>query len=172
MSNPDPKPWKKLGGTLVKMGATALGTAVAGPGGGLIGSVIGDLLGGKKGEDATDAALASANPEVLAKIKEMEAQIAGFKEETKRNEEDNVTSRHAADMMADSWLSKNVRPVILSFTLIAYVILIYCAAFFLPIERAIIVTPLVTALGGIVMTIIGFYFGGRSIEKTSSIFKA
>jgi ABC-type multidrug transport system fused ATPase/permease subunit len=165
-------PWKKLAATLGKMGFTALGTAVAGPGGGLIGSVIGEILGNKKGEDATEAALANASPETLAKIAEIESQVTIAKEETKRNEEDNVTSRHAADMMSDSWLSKNIRPLVLAFIVLTFVILIFAAAFWLPLERAVIVTPLVSSLGGVVLTVIGFYFGGRSVEKSTGIFKS
>ena len=56
-----------------------------------------------------------------------------------------VSNRWEADMKSDSWLSKNVRPLVLIF----------------------LVEPKWTDLLQLVLiTVIGAYFGGRSLEKT------
>ena len=36
--------------------------------------------------------------------------------------EKEITSRHAADMQSDSWLSKNIRPLLTIFSLILYTV--------------------------------------------------
>jgi len=69
-----------------------------------------------------------------AKIKEL---IANYEVEMEKN----ITSRWEADLKSDSWLSKNVRPMVLIF-------LIVC-----------------TMLQLVLITVIGAYFGGRSLEK-------
>ncbi len=164
--------WQKLGKGLAKAGLGTLGTIVGGPAGGVLGSVISDMLGSKDNDDAATAALAKADPATFAKIQEIQASIELARLETQRNEQDNVTSRHTADMLSDSWLSKNVRPIVLIFVMLAYVVLVFASAFWLPLERAVIVTPLVSSLGGVVLTVIGFYYGGRSVEKSTGIFKS
>jgi hypothetical protein len=172
MSEDTKSKWQKLGKGLAKAGLGTLGTIVGGPAGGVLGSVISDMLGSKDNDDAATAALAKADPATFAKIQEIQASIELARLETQRNEEDNLTSRHAADMMSDSRLSKAVRPSVLILFSTAYIILIYAVAFAIPLERIPLVIPLVSALGGIVLGVVGFYFGGRSIEKTTSIFKA
>jgi hypothetical protein len=74
--------------------------------------------------------------------------------------EKNLTERHKNDMLSDSWLSKNVRPiVVLNFTaLIDYVIL--SAIHGKPIEEQFI--GLLMTLG---VSTIGGYFAIRTVEK-------
>tara|TARA_R110002167_G_scaffold11043_5_gene49348 strand:- start:1232 stop:1711 length:480 start_codon:yes stop_codon:yes gene_type:complete len=74
--------------------------------------------------------------------------------------EKNLTERHKNDMLSDSWLSKNVRPiVVLNFTaLIDYVIL--SAIYGRPIEEQFV--GLLMTLG---VSTIGGYFAIRTVEK-------
>jgi hypothetical protein len=170
---PFKKVFSKVGRSLVKIGLPALATAVGGPAGGIVAATIGGLLGvDAKDETALERAIESASPETLTRLREIEAGVEIAAIQARETEERELTARHAADMMGDSWLSKNIRPIVLAFVVLSFVLLIYCAAFFLPLDRALVVTPLVTALGGIVMTVIGFYFGGRSLEKGTSFIKS
>ena len=76
--------------------------------------------------------------------------------------ESNITDRWKADMASDSWLSKNVRPLTLIFMLVCTMLLIFIDAG----QIEFIVEDKWTDLLQIVLiTIVGSYFGGRSIEK-------
>ena len=80
--------------------------------------------------------------------------------ETKMKEE--VSNRWNADMKSDSWLSKNVRPIILLFLVFSTIVLIFIDAGLIDfyVEDAWINLLQLTLL-----TVIGAYFGGRSWEK-------
>jgi hypothetical protein len=92
---------------------------------------------------------------------EMKAQALAMVDLDKAEMEE-LTKRHAADMMSDSWLSKNVRPMILIFSwlLTAVVVLLDSSSegFNLPEFYLNLLVPLT-------MTVTGFYFGARTIEK-------
>ena len=77
--------------------------------------------------------------------------------------EKEISSRWAADMASDSWLSKNVRPLVLVFLVISTVLMIFIDAGTINF----VVEPKWTDLLQLVLiTVIGAYFGGRSLEKT------
>lgn len=82
-----------------------------------------------------------------------------------------ISKRHETDMKSDSWLSKNVRPMVLIFLTLATVILAYMTIFILPIEKVVLITPwigMLTTLDGIVYA---FYFGSRGLEKMTKVIK-
>ena len=94
--------------------------------------------------------------EAEQKIQEL---IASY--ETQMEKE--ITSRWQADMASDSWLSKNVRPLVLVFLGVATVLMIFIDAGTINF----VVEPKWTDLLQLVLiTVIGAYFGGRSLEKT------
>jgi len=76
--------------------------------------------------------------------------------------EQNITDRWKADMNSDSWLSKNVRPLVLVFLVVSTVLMIFIDAGTIEFE----VEPKWTDLLQLVLiTVIGAYFGGRTVEK-------
>ena len=75
-------------------------------------------------------------------------------------EQQELTKRQQADMMSDSWLSKNIRPMTLLFILGGYFIFAMMSAFDLDTNKAY-----VELLGQWGMLIMSFYFGGRTLEK-------
>ena len=77
-----------------------------------------------------------------------------------QNEADNVSQRHTADMMSDSWLSKNIRPLTLVFILVVYTVFAMMSA-----AGQAVTESYVTLLGQWGMLIMSFYFGGRTLEK-------
>ena len=94
--------------------------------------------------------------EAAQKIKEL---VASY--ETQMEKE--ISSRWEADMKSDSWLSKNVRPLVLVFLVISTVLMIFIDAGTI----SFVVEPKWTDLLQLVLiTVIGAYFGGRSLEKT------
>ena len=90
-----------------------------------------------------------------AKIKEL---IADY--ETKM--EANITDRWKADMNSDSWLSKNVRPMILIFLVVSTVLMIFIDAGTI---QFVVEEKWTDLLQLVLITVIGAYFGGRSFEK-------
>lgn len=76
----------------------------------------------------------------------------------------NVSDRWKYDMESDSWLSKNVRPLVLVFLIFTTILLIFIEGgnidFYIKEEW-------ITLLQLILLTVIGAYFGGRSIEKVN-----
>ena len=93
--------------------------------------------------------------EAERKIKEL---VANYEVEMEKN----ITSRWEADLKSDSWLSKNVRPLVLVFLIVCTMLLIFIDAGALDFE---VKSSLVDLLQLVLITVIGAYFGGRSFEK-------
>tara|TARA_S200002703_G_scaffold146776_1_gene142078 strand:+ start:354 stop:740 length:387 start_codon:yes stop_codon:yes gene_type:complete len=89
------------------------------------------------------------------KVKEL---IANYQIEMEKN----ITSRWQADMKSDSWLSKNVRPLVLIFLVVCTMLLIFIDAGQLKFN---VKDSYIDLLQLTLITVIGAYFGGRSFEK-------
>jgi len=93
--------------------------------------------------------------EAEKKIKDM---IMGYEAEMQKQ----VSERWKVDMNSDSWLSKNIRPLVLIFLVVATVLMIFIDAGVLAFE---VKDTWVDLLQLVLITVIGAYFGGRSLEK-------
>ena len=110
-----------------------------------VGGVIDDLHTSK--EEKLEAA---------QKVKEL---VSNYEVEMEKQ----ITDRWKSDMASDSWLSKNVRPMVLVFLVVSTVLMIFIDAGAISFN----VEPKWTDLLQLVLiTVIGAYFGGRSLEKT------
>ena len=76
--------------------------------------------------------------------------------------EKEISSRWNADMKSDSWLSKNVRPLVLVFLVVATVLMIFIDAGTI---NFVVEAKWTDLLQLVLITVIGAYFGGRSLEK-------
>lgn len=74
----------------------------------------------------------------------------------------NVTSRWQADMASDSWLSKNVRPLVLIFLMLSTMILIVLDSSILGFQ---VKNEWVELLSSLLITVVVAYFGSRGAEK-------
>ena len=74
----------------------------------------------------------------------------------------NVTDRWQSDMNSDSWLSKNVRPLVLIFLVVCTMLMIFIDAGTIAFTVEEKWTDLLQL---VLITVIGAYFGGRSFEK-------
>ena len=108
-----------------------------------------------------DPAAAAAAKAELLKL-EQEGELAKMANETKlyETEQNNLTARVQADMVSDSWLSKNIRPMTLIFLLVAYSGFAIASIFEYETRGAY-----VELLGQWGMLVMSFYFGGRTMEK-------
>ena len=93
--------------------------------------------------------------EAERKIKEL---ISSYEVEMEKN----ITERWKMDMQSDSWLSKNIRPLVLVFLVVSTVLLIFIDAGAI---NFIVQDKWTDLLQLVLITVIGAYFGGRSLEK-------
>ncbi len=99
------------------------------------------VLGVLKNLIITDDSLPKTDKETALKMLEIEIE-----------ELDAVTRRWEADLMSDSWLIKNVRPISLVF-----LTLVYATGFFMEYDLNII--------NQLMLLVYGAYFGSRGLEK-------
>jgi hypothetical protein len=76
--------------------------------------------------------------------------------------EKTITDRWKSDMASDSWLSKNVRPAVLIFLVVSTVLMIFIDAGTI---NFVVEDKWTDLLQLVLITVIGAYFGGRSLEK-------
>jgi hypothetical protein len=83
--------------------------------------------------------------------------------EYEANAQDNVTERWKSDMMSDSWLSKNIRPMILMYLILSFTIFVVMDS----IENVAfnINENYVDVFSVLMTTAFTAYFAGRSYEK-------
>jgi len=89
------------------------------------------------------------------KIKEL---ISNYEVEMEKT----ITDRWEADMSSDSWLAKNIRPMTLAFLILSTVLLIFIDAGTIDF---IVEEKWTNLLQIVLITVVGAYFGGRSMEK-------
>ncbi len=94
--------------------------------------------------------------EAEQKIKEL---VANYEVQMEKE----ISSRWNADMKSDSWLSKNVRPMVLVFLVVSTVLLMFIDA---GVINFVVEAKWTDLLQLVLITVIGAYFGGRSLEKT------
>jgi len=138
--------------------APTLATAVAGPLGGAAVSALASKLGVGDSVEAVAKALAT-DPAAAQKLQELELEFY-------KTEQNNLTDRLKADMASDSWLSKNIRPMVLIFLLVAYSGFAVASIFGYETRGAY-----VELLGTWGMVVMSFYFGGRTMEKMTDKLK-
>ena len=103
--------------------------------------------------------LHTSKEEKLAAQHKIKKLVASYEVEMEKN----ITDRWKADMNSDSWLSKNVRPIILIFLVVSTVLMIFIDAGTIQFTVEQKWTDLLQL---VLITVIGAYFGGRSFEKS------
>jgi len=112
-----------------------------------VGNVIDDLHTSKEEKLAAEQ-----------KIKEL---IASYQTSLEKE----ISNRWDSDMKSDSWLSKNIRPMTLAFLVISTVLMIFIDAGSIDF---VVETKWTDLLQIVLITVIGAYFGGRSLEKVKN----
>jgi|SRR5210317_17258 hypothetical protein len=131
---------------------------------GMINPTLGNLLEGVTSPKEAIAAIGKADISTEDKIK---LQTLIYDQQNKEIEA--ITSRWRADAASDSWLSKNVRPLVL-----IWCIVVFSFAGILDSVNSIpfnIGTTWNDTFEKVMMAVVLAYFGGRTTEKASSIIK-
>ena len=131
---------------------------------GMINPALGNVLQGVVSPKEAIAEITKADVSVEDKIK---LQQLIYDQQNKEIEA--ITNRWQADAASDSWLSKNVRPLVL-----VWCITIFSLAGILDSVESIPFNIGVTwndTFEKVMMAVVLAYFGGRTTEKATSIFK-
>ena len=131
---------------------------------GLINPTLGSVL---QGITSPQDAIAEITKADISQDDKIKLQQLIYDQQNKELE--SITSRWQADSMSDSWLSKNVRPLVL-----VWCICIFSLAGILDSVESIpfqINSLWNDTFEKVMMAVVLAYFGGRSGEKVSSIFK-
>ena len=92
-------------------------------------------------------------------------EIQEILEEADNNAQKEVSARWAADMNSDSFLSKNIRPMVLIFLTVVFTALAFTDGNIGSFKIAAAYVPIFQTL---LVTVYGAYFVGRSWEKTKN----
>ena len=125
--------------------------------------MLGNILSGGaadliKGVGGVIDNLHTSKEEKLAAEQKIKELVSNYEVEMEKQ----ITERWKMDMSSDSWLSKNIRPLVLVFLVIATVLLIFIDAGAISFTVQDKWTDLLQL---VLITVIGAYFGGRSLEK-------
>ena len=102
--------------------------------------------------------LHTSKEEKLAAEQKVKELVASYEVEMEKQ----ITDRWKADMASDSWLSKNVRPLVLVFLVVSTVLMIFIDAGTI---NFVVEAKWTDLLQLVLITVIGAYFGGRTMEK-------
>ncbi len=130
----------------------------------VINPTLGNILQGVTSPKDAIAAITKSDVSLDDKIK-----LQQLIYEQQNKEIESITSRWEADSMSDSWLSKNVRPLVL-----VWCIVIFSMAGILDSIESLpfhINELWNDTFEKIMMSVVLAYFGGRTTEKASNIFK-
>ena len=111
-----------------------------------------------KGVGGVIDSLHTSDEEKLAAEQKVKELVSSYEIEMEKN----ITERWKMDMQSDSWLSKNIRPLVLIFLVVSTVLLVFIDAGVIAFE---VKSSWVDLLQLVLITVIGAYFGGRSLEK-------
>lgn len=110
---------------------------------------------------------ASQKADAQAKLAEMQGKLQSEVLAFESSMEQQLTDRHTADMASDSWLSKNIRPLVLVYLMGAWTLFAGLSLF-----AGDVAPEYVEMLKQMLMAAFGFYFVGRTAEKITQIIKS
>ena len=93
---------------------------------------------------------------------EFEKEMTNILIEAEAAMQKNVTERWKADLEHGNWLTRSVRPLVLVFLIVSTVLMVFIDSGSIKFE---VEEKWVDLLQLVLMTTIGAYFGGRSVEK-------
>ena len=130
----------------------------------MINPTLGKVL---SGVSSPEEAIAEIGKSKISNEDKIKLQQMIYDQQNKEIE--SITSRWEADSLSDSWLSKNVRPLVL-----VWCIVVFSLAGILDSIESVPFNIGVTwndTFEKVMMAVVLAYFGGRTAEKSTSIFK-
>ena len=166
--------WSDVGKAIAGI-APVLGTALGGPAGAVVGSLVASALGTSSSPDAVNAAIA-ADPASAAKILQVQTEHQEALVKMQTDYQTNLDTQRSdviqAEAKSDSWMASNWRPILmLTFTAIVAMnwLILPVVSWFGPHLVPLVLPPDMWALLKIG---VGGYIVGRSGEKITSSLKS
>tara|TARA_R110000868_G_scaffold87400_5_gene244522 strand:- start:3587 stop:4045 length:459 start_codon:yes stop_codon:yes gene_type:complete len=130
----------------------------------MINPALGKLL---SGVSSPEEAIAEIGKSKISNEDKIKLQQMIYEQQNKEIE--SITSRWQADAISDSWLSKNVRPMVLIWCIVVFSIAgILDSIESIPFHIGITWND---TFEKVMMSVVLAYFGGRTTEKATSFFK-
>ena len=131
--------------------------------------ILGKLFG-KAGGSVVDKLAGVADRFIRTKDEkaEFEKEMTQILIEAESAMQKNVTERWIADLEHGNWLTRSVRPLVLIFLIVATVLMVFIDSGSITFNVEEKWTDLLQL---VLMTTIGAYFGGRSVEKYNKMKK-
>ena len=125
--------------------------------------ILGKLFG-KAGGSVVDKLAGVADRFIRTKDEkaEFEKQMTEIFIQAEAEMQKNVTERWQADLQHGNWLTRSVRPLVLVFLIVSTVLMVFIDSGSIAFEVEEKWTDLLQL---VLITVIGAYFGGRSVEK-------
>ena len=122
-------------------------------------AILGNILSGlfSKADRIIDEVITSKEESL-----QLKNELQKIMQEQEALIEQEVTKRWEADMNSDSWLSKNIRPLVLAWLVVSTTLLIFIDG---GVIEFIVEDKWVDLLQIVLITVIGAYFGSRGLEK-------
>ena len=136
-----------------------------------VGKVLDDLVMSDEEIALTDIQKTKIKAAYNVRMQELLNELDQKAREHEASMEEELTQRLKIDMKSDSWLSKNIRPMTLIFMTLTVALLAFLTIF----SSLLSETQLGTVENWIpffqttMLTIYGFYFGSRGLEKIQKI---
>jgi hypothetical protein len=136
-----------------------------------VGKVIDDLVTSDEEIALTEIQKAKIKAAYNVKLQELMVDLDKQAAKHEENMESELTSRLKLDMKSDSWLSKNIRPMTLIFMTLSVSILAFFTIFKsgFSTDQIKTIEAWIPFFQTIMLTIYGFYFGSRGLEKIQKI---
>lgn len=138
---------------------------------GTVGKVLDDLFTSDEELALNETQKAKVKAALEIRMQELLVELDKQSSEHEENLEKELTERAALDMKSDSWLSKNIRPLALTFMTVVVSILAIFTIFDdgLTKEQLAALEAWTPFFQTIMVTIYAFYFGSRGLEKVQKI---
>lgn len=136
-----------------------------------VGKVLDDLVTTDEEVALSDIQKAKIKAAYNVRMQELLNQLDASAREHEQNMEEELTQRLKLDMKSDSWLSKNIRPMTLIFMTVAVALLAFLTVFNAQLSTVQLSTVenWIPFFQTTMLTIYGFYFGSRGLEKIQKI---
>lgn len=100
------------------------------------------------------------------KLKELENQELRIVNDSINSYESEVTQRWVSDNKADSWFTKNIRPLVLLLMVISWCVVAISSIFVdFTMHQSTMVTNMFSSMNTFLSVIVSAYFGARTVEK-------
>lgn len=141
---------------------------LGGPAVGAGAQILTDLLGTDKPEEI-EAQIEGMSHDQILELKRTDSAVKIKEIEAEMNLQDNVTARHVSDNATNLKFVQYLRPAMAWVWTLVAVVVVFHGLFFLDLLKLGIFEKVLSFVSSILITIIGFYFGSRGLEKVAAI---